>query len=383
MAPNAPTEDRHIGSLAARDATEITDPDNGPREEHGEVPGLGSIYPFHHFNLRGAESDHEEDEIEGYMQYVSGVNFRHRSIYRSPDRRGPRAPEPARPDSNRYAIRRPPELLGTINGADAIRRNGPQPILAGTGEGVAGSQVPVARFQSGSYSGVSSVTITSGSRRTFRPGTNAGPPNEPFQSAFRDIFSHGPSVPPFPNLSNPRFDDQEGLGGPRFLGGISGPGNVGMDLPAILHHLLLTVHNPNAVHGDVVHSLEALDRIITSLMEAYPQSNAAPPASNETISKLPRKKLDEEMLGREIKGKCTVCIDDVGLGDEVVVLPCKHWFHDGCVGLWLKEHNTCPICRASLDLSVYGSAFATALKSQRPIASKSPFDLRTSQGSIR
>ncbi|KAK7997641.1 MFS multidrug transporter [Apiospora arundinis] len=182
MAPNAPTEGRHIGSLAARDATEITDPDNGPREEHGEVPGLGSIYPFHHFNLRGAESDHEEDEIEGYMQYVSGVNFRHRSIYRSPDRRGPRAPEPARPDSNRYAIRRPPELLGTINGADAIRRNGPQPILAGTGEGVAGSQVPVARFQSGSYSGVSSVTITSGSRRTFRPGTNAGPPNEPFQS---------------------------------------------------------------------------------------------------------------------------------------------------------------------------------------------------------
>ena len=167
--------------------------------------------------------------------------------------------------------------------------------------------------------------------------------------AFRDIFNHGPSVPPFPNHSNPRFDDQEGLGGPRFLGGIGGPGDVGMDLPAILHHLLLTVHSPNAVHGDVVHSLEALDRIITSLMEAYPQSNAAPPASNETISKLPRKKLDEEMLGREIKGKCTVCIDDVGLGDEVVVSPCKHCFHDGCVGLWLREHNTCPICRASVE----------------------------------
>ena len=167
--------------------------------------------------------------------------------------------------------------------------------------------------------------------------------------AFGDIFSHGPSVLPFPNLPNPRLDDQEGLGGPRFLGGISGPGDVGMDLPAILYHLLLTVHNPNAVHGDVIHSLEALDRIITSLMEEYPQSNAAPPASNEAISKLPRKKLDEEMLGREIKGKCTVCIDDVGLGDEVVVLPCKHWFHDGCVVLWLKEHNTCPICRASVE----------------------------------
>jgi hypothetical protein len=42
-------------------------------------------------------------------------------------------------------------------------------------------------------------------------------------------------------------------------------------------------------------------------------------------------------------------LDDVGLGDEVAVLPCKHWFHDGCVVLWLKEHNTCPICRASIE----------------------------------
>lgn len=166
--------------------------------------------------------------------------------------------------------------------------------------------------------------------------------------AFGDIFRHGPSVPLVPDFPNPHLDGQEGLGGPRFPGDISSPGDVGMDLPAILHHLLLTVHNPNAVHGDAGHSLEALDRIITNLMEANPQSSAAPPASIETISKLPRKNLDEEMLGREIKGRCTVCIDDVGVGDEVVVLPCKHWFHDGCVVLWLKEHNTCPICRASV-----------------------------------
>ncbi|KAK8872322.1 hypothetical protein PGQ11_002836 [Apiospora arundinis] len=292
MAPNTPTEARHFDVSAGRDATETV------------------------------------------------------------DRRGPRALEPARPDSSGHAIRRSPELLGTINGAGAIRRNGPQAILARAGEGVASSQVPVARFQSGPYSGVSQVTITSGSRRTFRPGANIGPPDDPFQSnhkAFGDIFSHGPSVPPLPDRPNPRLDDEEGFGGPRSPGGISSPGDVRMDFSAILHHLLLTVHNPNAVHGDAVHSLEALDRIITSLMEDYPQSNAAPPASHETISRLPRKKLEEGMLGPEAKGKCTVCIDDVGLGDEVVVLPCKHWFHDGCVGLWLKEHNTCPICRVSVE----------------------------------
>ncbi|KAK8012166.1 ubiquitin carboxyl-terminal hydrolase 16 [Apiospora arundinis] len=345
MAPNAPTEARHFDFPAARGATEIIGPDNGPREEQGDVPDLGPLHPSHHFNLRGAGPDHDEDEIGGYMQYVSSVSFSHRLVYRSPDRQGPRAPDPARPDSSGHAIRGSPELLGTINGAGAIRRNGPQAILARAGEGVASSQVPVARFQSGPHSGVSRVTVISGSRRTFRPGANIGPPDDPFQSAFEDILSHGPSVPPLPNRPNPRLDVQEGFGGPRFPGGISSPGDVRMDLSAILHHLLLTVHDPNAVHGDAVHSLEALDRIITSLMEDYPQSNAAPPASHETISRLPRKKLDEEMLGREIKGKCTVCIDD-------------------------------------LDLSVYGSAFATALKSQRPIESKSPLNFRTSQGSI-
>ncbi|KAK8007052.1 hypothetical protein PG989_001042 [Apiospora arundinis] len=160
---------------------DVIGPDNGPREEQGDVPDLGPLHPSHHFNLRGAGPDHDEDEIGGYMQYVSGVSFRHRSVHWSTDRRGPRAPEPARPDSSGHAIRRSPQLLGTINGAGAIRRNGPQAILARAGEGVASSQVPVARFQSGPYSGVSRVTITSGSRRTFRPGANIGPPDDPFQ----------------------------------------------------------------------------------------------------------------------------------------------------------------------------------------------------------
>ncbi|KAI1839923.1 hypothetical protein JX266_013871 [Neoarthrinium moseri] len=103
---------------------------------------------------------------------------------------------------------------------------------------------------------------------------------------------------------------------------------------------------PGAVHGDAVCSQEGLDRIISQLMEQNPSSNAPPPVSEETIAKLPRVKLEEQILGPELKGGCTICIDEMKLGDEAVVLPCKHWFHDECVVLWLKEHNTCPICRA-------------------------------------
>lgn len=84
-------------------------------------------------------------------------------------------------------------------------------------------------------------------------------------------------------------------------------------------------------------------------MEQHPTSNAPGPASPDAIAALPKKKLDEKLLGPEGKGECSVCMDDVHIGDEVVLLPCSHWFHEVCAAAWLGEHNTCPICRKGID----------------------------------
>lgn len=116
-----------------------------------------------------------------------------------------------------------------------------------------------------------------------------------------------------------------------------------------LHQILNLLSPGNARHGDAVYTQEALDRIISQLMEQNPQSNAAPPASEEAINRLERKKADDELLGPEGKAECTICIDQLKKGDDVVFLPCKHWFHEPCVVMWLKEHNTCPICRAPIE----------------------------------
>lgn len=121
------------------------------------------------------------------------------------------------------------------------------------------------------------------------------------------------------------------------------------NIPLGLQGLFATLVNPaNAVAGDAVYSQEALDRIISALMEQHPQSNAPGPASQEAIASLPKKNLDEKMLGPELKAECSVCMDDVTVGDEVVVLPCTHWFHEACATAWLNEHNTCPICRTGI-----------------------------------
>jgi E3 ubiquitin-protein ligase RNF115/126 len=101
--------------------------------------------------------------------------------------------------------------------------------------------------------------------------------------------------------------------------------------------------------GDFVYSQEGLDRIVSQLMEQTATSNAPGPASQADIDALPRKHVSEDMLGPEHRAECSICMDEVNIGEEVTELPCKHWFHHMCVSAWLTEHDTCPHCRQSIS----------------------------------
>ena len=46
--------------------------------------------------------------------------------------------------------------------------------------------------------------------------------------------------------------------------------------------------------------------------------------------------------------ECSICLMEVKEGDDTILLPCGHMFHDNCVTKWLKIHNTCPLCRFEL-----------------------------------
>lgn len=47
--------------------------------------------------------------------------------------------------------------------------------------------------------------------------------------------------------------------------------------------------------------------------------------------------------------ECVVCLQDLEDGDVVRVLPtCRHFFHGGCIDVWLRAHSSCPVCRADL-----------------------------------
>ena len=54
------------------------------------------------------------------------------------------------------------------------------------------------------------------------------------------------------------------------------------------------------------------------------------------------------------------------VGGEVVILPCAHQFHRGCVYRWVQIHKRCPLCkRAALptDLTLVSSSTAPAMHS--------------------
>lgn len=164
----------------------------------------------------------------------------------------------------------------------------------------------------------------------------------------------------------------------RILGGLFAPvgahggtnerGPAGVQgMPPGLAGLFQAMLNPaNGRSGDAVYTQEALDQIISQLMEQHQTSNAPGPASPDAIASLPKKNIDEKMLGPEGKAECSVCMDDVHIGTEVVALPCSHWFHETCASAWLSEHNTCPICRKGID------AQATPSESQRASQTSTP-----------
>jgi len=103
--------------------------------------------------------------------------------------------------------------------------------------------------------------------------------------------------------------------------------------------------------GDYVFSQDALDQIITQIMENS-NVNRPVPASEEAIGNLRR---DVLLEGSDVLDKdCAICKEQFSLKTDdpdelmVVTLPCKHIFHEPCITPWLKSSGTCPVCRYAI-----------------------------------
>ncbi|KAF7125648.1 hypothetical protein CNMCM5793_001887 [Aspergillus hiratsukae] len=159
----------------------------------------------------------------------------------------------------------------------------------------------------------------------------------------RDADGPQPMAPPLNTLGDILELFRADFGGNAAGGGVrvmTGPNPLAM---------LSTLLNFDRL-GDAVYSQEELDRVISQLIDQNINRTGAPPAPETAIQSLPKKKVDEEMLGPDGKAECSICMEPVELGTEVTVLHCKHWFHHPCIEAWLSQHNSCPHCRRPIDI---------------------------------
>ncbi|CAA0386588.1 unnamed protein product [Arabidopsis thaliana] len=71
-------------------------------------------------------------------------------------------------------------------------------------------------------------------------------------------------------------------------------------------------------------------------------------AKQASTSSSAEKMLDsanESKKGTEDELTCSVCLEQVTVGEIVRTLPCLHQFHAGCIDPWLRQQGTCPVCK--------------------------------------
>ncbi|KAG4024961.1 hypothetical protein MFRU_076g00080 [Monilinia fructicola] len=322
---------------------EIVDPNSDPRPGMNHSPDISPLRDLHHHNPWADDSDPEEADIEEHITHgpngsilisqtirTGGLGAFGGAINGGRRRRSPDG-DGGEDDTMRDFHSMLGNLLGPNTRGTRVGPSDHDDFFPRAGE-----------FHMGGGPGPAIV----GGRYTFEGRFENG--------RLRPRDANGPQEQgaPVENLATliTHLFTQMGAG-PTGAGGEDGearrtgmlPGVIG--LPGLLQSLL---NHPNAIHGDAVYSQEHFDQIMSQLMEQHQQSNAPGPAPPDAISALPKKALDEKMLGPEGKGECSVCMDDVFLNTEVVVLPCNHWFHETCASAWLSEHNTCPICRKGI-----------------------------------
>ena len=92
-----------------------------------------------------------------------------------------------------------------------------------------------------------------------------------------------------------------------------------------------------------------MDNIINEIMLHDTNKYGNPPASKNAIEKLKKCKINENIIKEfGIENSCAVCKDEFIIGEECILMPCNHHFHENCLLPWLKERNSCPVCRYEL-----------------------------------
>ncbi|KAL6068606.1 E3 ubiquitin-protein ligase RZF1 [Balamuthia mandrillaris] len=185
---------------------------------------------------------------------------------------------------------------------------------------------------------------------SFGPSNNNSnaSPATPSQPPLRQVVVLIDSVPLVPGASTSSFTGGGGLG-ISLLGGLGGSTTAtafGSNLMAEALASLVSSATSTTASDDAEES--SFQRLLDRLRELHPPAGP-PPASREALDGLPSLRVHAHL--KEEAVRCPVCFEDFVVGRRVLALPCRHVFDKECVVPWLKQHNTCPVCRYELPVA--------------------------------
>jgi E3 ubiquitin-protein ligase RNF115/126 len=122
-----------------------------------------------------------------------------------------------------------------------------------------------------------------------------------------------------------------------FSQGVSQPRSSHGLLDLILNFAMVQNYNRN------------LEYFINQIMMNDNNKYGNPPASQKAVDNLEKSIITEKKLKEfGFENSCPVCKDEFIINEECLLMPCQHHFHKDCLLPWLKERNSCPVCRYEL-----------------------------------
>lgn len=142
--------------------------------------------------------------------------------------------------------------------------------------------------------------------------------------------------------------------GPIMIMSIPGVGLVGTGLPpaGIGDEFFAGRFDGIDSGGRMPDAFRSIMHMMTAAMEAsmetQQQQRHSPPASELLRDALPRVVVTKEDQLDSSNSKCAVCLDDYKCGTKATRMLCGHLFCTTCIREWLRQANSCPVCRFEL-----------------------------------
>lgn len=127
----------------------------------------------------------------------------------------------------------------------------------------------------------------------------------------------------------------------------------------VLHHMYhhfqqqAILNNAPQVHFSIglrPSLLSSLNRFVRVIEDSCSNRGATQEMIEHNTFPHKYKRLRRASETDEDSEKCTICLSQFEVDNDVRRLPCMHLFHKDCVDQWLVTNKHCPICRVDIEV---------------------------------